>query len=73
MLDLKPEIQQIQDKAAQNAIQDIFNQAFGEPIEFSGIPTLEDMKSNTWGFYLNDIYIKTKTGKGIKLSGAAFT
>jgi hypothetical protein len=51
----------------------IFAEAFGNPIEFSSAPALSDLQPNSWGFSGNDIYIKTSTGAGIKLSGAAFT
>lgn len=69
----KKSVDFIKEKDTQDLFNYIFEQAFGEPISFESVPTLEDMNANSWGFNGNDIYIKTKDGGGIKLSGASFS
>jgi len=60
-------------RTLRQAMDYIYENAMGVPIQFDAVPTLDSMKSNTWGYYGNDIYIKTASGTGIKLAGAAFT
>ena len=50
----------------------IFENALGNPIVFSDVPVLADMKSNTWGKNGTDVYIKFADGNGIKLTGSSF-
>lgn len=51
----------------------IFENAFGNPVEFSSVPTLGIMSVNSWGYFGNDFYIKLSSTKGIKISGSAFS
>lgn len=55
----------------------VFASAQGDLIDFAteleSAPSLSDMEANTWGYYGDDIYIKTKSGTGIKLAGASFS
>ena len=39
-------------------IEHIFENAFGNPVIFSAVPTSANMKANTWGFFSNELYIK---------------
>lgn len=72
MIQFVPEIENIKDETTKRAIRTIFENA-GNLIAFDSVPTLSDMESNTIGYYGNNVYIKTKNGTGIVLTGAAFT
>ncbi len=69
----KKDVRYMADAQLRGTINYIMEEGMGAPIAFSAVPTLADMKSNTWGFYGNDIYIMTNSGTGIKLTGASFT
>ena len=60
-------------RTLRQAMDYIYENAMGTPIEFDAVPTLDSMKANTWGFFENDVYIKTASGSGIKITGSAFT
>jgi len=68
-----PQIDKMGDEDTRSALQNILENAMGNPINFSSTPTVAVMKPNTWGFNGNDIYIKKSDGTGIKLSGAAMS
>jgi len=73
MIDRREEADKLEDTDMRNIFDHIFQSSFGNPIAFDSAPSLSEMKSDTWAFYGNDIYIKTKSGTGIKLSGTAMT
>ena len=47
----------------------IIDNAMGNPIVLKAVPTNDTMKANTWGYYDDDIYIKTANNKTLKLTG----
>ena len=52
-------------------MEHIFANAFVNPIIFDAVPTKAQMKSNTWGIYGTDLYVKLANNTAIKLSGTA--
>ncbi len=73
MLRRLAEIESIKESDVKTTLDKVFEESFGNPIEFSAAPALAELEANTWGFFGNDLYIKTSSGSGIKVSGAAFT
>ena len=63
----------LQDKDTQSIFDYIFRNAFGNPIIFEAVPSLSDMKANTWGVYSTTLYIKFANGTGISISGSALS
>ena len=61
------------EKETQEALDHIFSNAFGNPIQFDSAPTLSQMKGNTWGYYGTTIYIKFGNNTGISISGSSLT
>jgi hypothetical protein len=70
---IKKPLNHIKDKDLRKTVEDIYEQGFGEPIEFEAEPTLEQMDSNQWGFFGLSMYIKLKNGTGLKITGTAMS
>jgi hypothetical protein len=49
----------------------VFKNAMGNPIIFNQEPTAADMRSNSWGVYSTNLYIKFANGTALKLTGSA--
>ena len=57
-------------------IEHIFENAFGNPVIFSAVPTSANMKSNTWGKVKDAtdyLYIKFADGKTLRISATEIT
>lgn len=50
----------------------IFENAWGNPIKFNSAPASTDLNPNSWGYFGNNLYLKTSDGTAIKITGAAF-
>ena len=61
------------DKDTDDALEFVFNNAFGNPIIFSSVPTNAQMKANTWGKVSGvntALYVKFADGGAITITGA---
>ena len=64
------------DKDTNDALGFIFDNAMGNPIIFTAVPTNAQMKANTWGKVKDvntAIYIKFADTGAIKITGTAVT
>ncbi len=51
----------------------IFDNAFGNPIILSGVPTAAQMKANTWGVYSTYLYVKTANNVLLRFTGTVIS
>lgn len=61
----------IEDPNVAEAFNHVVRKAFGNPIVLKSAPTNSTMKSNTWGIYGSDIYIKTQNNVTLKIAGTS--
>ena len=47
----------------------IFDNAFGNPIILSGVPTAAQMKANSWGIYGTYLYVKFGNNVLLRFTG----
>lgn len=57
------------DNEMKSVLENIFANAFGNPIIFDTAPTNATMKANTWGVQGTDLYIKFSNNTTLKFSG----
>ena len=59
----------IKDVEISQALDFIFQNAFGNPIILGSVPTSDQMKANTWGIYGSNLYIKFGNNVLLKFTG----
>lgn len=63
----------IEDKNLNDITDFIFNNAFGNPIILSAVPTAAQMKANTWGKFGTNIYVKFADNVLLRFSGTVIS
>lgn len=51
----------------------IFDNAMGNPIVLSGVPTAAQMKANSWGIYGSNLYVKFGNNVLLRFSGTVIS
>lgn len=61
------------DEKVESVLKQIMDDAPGQMIALSAVPTGDVLTPGQIGFYGNDVYIRTSTGSRIKLSGSSWS
>lgn len=59
----------VKDKDTDAIFDFIFRNGMGSPVILTAVPTMAQMKANTWGVYSADLYVKFANNVLLKFSG----
>lgn len=59
----------IKDAEMNQALDFVFQNAFGNPVILGNVPTSAQMKANTWGIYGSNLYVKFGNNVLLRFTG----